>query len=58
MSDAEIHSTAVIGKDVKLGAGTRVGAHAVIEDGVIKHLGVEEGRTFEKSKAETILAAV
>jgi UDP-N-acetylglucosamine acyltransferase len=35
MSDAEIHSTAVIGKDVKLGAGTRVGAHAVIEDGVV-----------------------
>ena len=31
---------------------------AIVEDGVIKHLGVEEGRNFEKSKAETILATL
>ncbi|MBL4846160.1 MAG: acyl-ACP--UDP-N-acetylglucosamine O-acyltransferase [Planctomycetes bacterium] len=36
MSDAvEIHSTAVIGEDVVLGPGTRIGPYAVIEDGVV-----------------------
>lgn len=41
------------------GMGTRSQRYAaIIQDGVIKHLGVEEGRTFEKSKAETILAAL
>jgi glutaredoxin/glutathione-dependent peroxiredoxin len=41
------------------GMGTRSQRYAaVIEDGVIKHLGIEEGRNFEKSKAETLLGAV
>ena len=31
---SEIHSTAIIGKDVTLGAGNTVGAHVIIEDGV------------------------
>lgn len=30
-----MHPTAVLGRDVKLGPGTRVGAYAVIEDGVV-----------------------
>jgi peroxiredoxin len=41
------------------GMGIRSQRYALIaENGVVKHLGVEEGRTFEASKAETILAAL
>ena len=39
------------------GMGKRSQRYALIaENGIIKHLGVEEGRNFEASKAETILA--
>jgi len=34
MSEPEVHPTAVIGDDVELGQGTRIGAYAVIESGV------------------------
>ncbi|WP_372720660.1 peroxiredoxin [Immundisolibacter sp.] len=41
------------------GMGPRSQRYALIADnGVVTHIGVEEGRTFEASKAETILAAV
>lgn len=41
------------------GMGTRSQRYAmIVENGVIKKLNVEEGRTFEASKAETILAAL
>lgn len=32
---AEVHPSAIIGKDVSIGAGSRIGANSVIEDGVI-----------------------
>ena len=42
-----------------MGIGIRSQRYALIADnGVVKHLGVEEGRTFEASKAETVLAAL
>ncbi|MEC9340373.1 MAG: peroxiredoxin [Pseudomonadota bacterium] len=38
------------------GMGTRSQRYAmIVNDGVIEHIGVEEGRNFEASKAETIL---
>jgi peroxiredoxin len=41
------------------GMGKRSQRYALVaENGVVKHLGVEEGRTFEASKAETVLAAL
>ncbi|MGK2942889.1 MAG: peroxiredoxin [Immundisolibacter sp.] len=41
------------------GMGPRSQRYALIADnGVVTHVGVEEGRTFEASKAETILAAL
>jgi glutaredoxin/glutathione-dependent peroxiredoxin len=41
------------------GMGPRSQRYALIADnGVVTHLGVEEGRAFEASKAETILAAL
>ena len=41
------------------GLGLRSQRYALVaEDGVVTHLGVETGREFEKSKAETILAAL
>jgi UDP-N-acetylglucosamine acyltransferase len=35
MSSPDIHPTAIIGRDVVIGEGTRVGAYAVIEDRVV-----------------------
>lgn len=62
LADGSATFTAAMGLEMDasgFGMGTRSQRYAaVIEDGVIKHLGVEEGRTFEKSKAETILAAL
>jgi UDP-3-O-[3-hydroxymyristoyl] glucosamine N-acyltransferase len=34
-SDPRIHPTAVLGSDVKLGRGTRIGPHSVLGDGVV-----------------------
>ena len=42
-----------------MGIGIRSQRYALVADnGVVTHLGVEEGRNFEASKAETILAAL
>ncbi len=41
------------------GMGTRSQRYAmIVNDGIIEKIGVEEGRNFEASKAETILAAL
>lgn len=41
------------------GMGKRSQRYALVADnGVVKHIGVEEGRTFEASKAETVLAGL
>ncbi|HCZ47489.1 MAG TPA: peroxiredoxin, partial [Gammaproteobacteria bacterium] len=42
-----------------MGIGIRSQRYALVADnGVVTHLGVEEGRNFEASKAETILATL
>lgn len=41
MSDSQIHPTAIIGPDVKLGAGVIVGPYCIVNDDVVLHDGVK-----------------
>ena len=58
-ADGNAEFTKAMGLDMDgsgFGMGTRSQRYAmIVNDGVIEHIGVEEGRNFEASKAETIL---
>ncbi len=62
VADGNGEFTAAMGLEMDgsgFGLGTRSQRYAIIVDnGVISQLNVEEGRNFEASKAETILAAL
>ncbi|RLA11368.1 MAG: peroxiredoxin [Gammaproteobacteria bacterium] len=62
LGDGNGEFTAAMGLEMDgsgFGLGTRSQRYAmIVNDGTITHLNVEEGRNFEASKAETILAAL
>lgn len=62
LADGNGEFTAAMGLEMDgsgFGLGTRSQRYAmVVDDGVVTLLNVEEGRNFEASKAETILAAL
>lgn len=62
LADGSADFARAVGLELDLvarGMGVRSQRYALIaEDGVVTHLGVEEGGAFEASKAETVLAAL
>ncbi len=62
LSDGNAEFTKAIGLDADIsvvGMGVRCGRFAmIVEDGVVKHLAIEEPKAFEVSSAEAIMAVL